>query len=102
LPFQPPLIEFKDLYGLCYLESFVIHSDRGDNSYFKRRKLIANQIIEKELADGRLLISAKIGHENQVLPIIRYWIPHIKVISPEAWQDDLENELDDYLRQSVD
>jgi predicted DNA-binding transcriptional regulator YafY len=71
-------------------------------SYFKRRKLIANQIIEKELADGGLLISAKIGHKNQVLPIIRYWIPHIKVISPESWQDDLENELDEYLRRSVD
>lgn len=35
--------------------------------YFKRRKLIANQVIEKELADGGLIISAKVGHVNQVL-----------------------------------
>jgi hypothetical protein len=27
--------------------------------YFKRRKLIANQVIEKELEDGGLLVSAK-------------------------------------------
>jgi len=71
-------------------------------SYFKRRKLIANQVIEKELADGGLLISAKVGHQNQVLPIIRYWIPHIRVISPESWQEELERGVEDYLRRSTD
>jgi predicted DNA-binding transcriptional regulator YafY len=69
-------------------------------SYFKRRKLIANQVIEKELADGGLLISAKVGHPNQVLPIIRYWIPHIRIISPEAWQQDLEQGLSEYAKRA--
>ncbi len=69
-------------------------------SYFKRRKLIANQVIEKELADGGLLISAKVGHPNQVLPIVRYWVPHIRIVSPESWQKDLERSLLDYLEKS--
>ena len=50
--------------------------------YFKRRKLIANQVIQKELSDGGLLVSASVGHINQILPVVRYWIPHIRVISP--------------------
>lgn len=65
--------------------------------YFKRRKLIANQVIEKELEDGGLIVSAKVGHINQVLPIVRYWIPHIRVISPEGLQEDMERELAQYL-----
>ena len=65
--------------------------------YFKRRKLIANQVIEKELEDGGLIVSAKVGHVNQVLPIVRYWIPHIRVISPEGLQADMEQELRGYL-----
>lgn len=65
--------------------------------YFKRRKLIANQVIEKELEDGGLIISAKVGHVNQVLPIVRYWIPHIRIISPEGLQGELEVELNAYL-----
>ena len=65
--------------------------------YFKRRKLIANQVIEKELEDGGLIVSAKVGHPNQVLPIVRYWIPHIRVISPEGMQGELEAELAAYL-----
>ena len=52
--------------------------------YFKRRKLIANQVIEKELEDGGLIVSSKVGYSNQVMPIVRYWIPHIRIISPEG------------------
>ncbi len=70
--------------------------------YFKRRKLIANQVIEKELADGGLLISTKVGHQNQILPIIRYWLPHIRVISPESIQEELERALSDYLKHVGD
>lgn len=65
--------------------------------YFKRRKLIANQVIEKELEDGGLIVSAKVGHANQILPIVRYWIPHIRIISPEGMQAALEVELAGYI-----
>jgi predicted DNA-binding transcriptional regulator YafY len=68
--------------------------------YFKRRKLIANQVIEKELEDGGLIVSAKIGHVNQVLPIVRYWIPHLRVISPEGLQAELERDLARYVESS--
>lgn len=68
--------------------------------YFKRRRLIANQVIEKQLEDGGLIISAKVGHANQVLPVVRYWIPHIRIISPEHLQRELEEELADYLKRN--
>jgi len=66
-------------------------------SYFKRRKLIANQIIEKELEDGGLIVSTKVGHANQVLPVVRYWIPHVRIISPVSLQHEIENGLVKYL-----
>ena len=65
--------------------------------YFKRRKLIANQVVEKELEDGGLIVSARVGHVNQIIPIVRYWIPHIRIISPEELQREMEQELADYL-----
>ncbi len=66
-------------------------------AYFRRRPLIANQVIEKELEDGGLIISTTIGHPNQIVPIIRYWIPHLRVISPESLQLDTEETLREYL-----
>lgn len=70
-------------------------------SYFRRRKLLANQVIEKELEDGGLLVSAKVAHINQILPIVRHWIPNIRIISPEGLQATLEAELKAYLQGTV-
>lgn len=69
-------------------------------AYFKRRSLVANQVIEKELADGGLIISTRVGHVNQIAPIVRYWIPHVRIISPESAQAELEKDIAAYLRQS--
>jgi predicted DNA-binding transcriptional regulator YafY len=79
----------------------VLKIAREVAGYFKRRKLIANQVIEKELEDGGLIISAKVGHINQVIPIVRYWIPHIRIISPEGLQSEMEQELVSYLGRSA-
>lgn len=68
-------------------------------TYFRRRKLIAQQVIEKELEDGGLIVSGKFAHPNQVLPIVRYWLPHVRIVSPGAWQDELESGLKGYLAQ---
>lgn len=65
--------------------------------YFRRRKLIAAQQIVKELEDGGLLISGKFAHPNQIIPIVRYWVPHVRIVSPEEWQLALERELRGYL-----
>lgn len=75
----------------------VLKIDKAIAPYFKRRKLIANQVIEKELADGSLILSAKVGHTNQVAPIVKYWIPNVRVISPDGLRDQIERELRDYL-----
>lgn len=83
-------------------QEVVMKVSREVAGYFKRRKLIANQVVEKELEDGGLLISAKVGHPNQVLPIVRYWLPHIRIISPERLQHDMEQGMTDYLKRSGD
>ena len=77
----------------------VLKIDRVVAAYFKRRKLIANQVIEKELADGSLIVSAKVGHQNQVLPIVRYWIPNIRIIGPDGLQEEFESVLRQYLHR---
>ena len=65
--------------------------------YFERRKLIGGQVIEKRLEDGGLIVSGQVAHPNQILPIVRYWIPHVRVISPEGLHGELEQALRQYL-----
>ena len=66
-------------------------------SYFERRQLIGSQKIEMTLEDGEILVSGLIAHPNQIFPVVRYWIPHVRVISPEGLQAELETQLKAYL-----
>lgn len=66
-------------------------------AYFQRRQLIGSQKIEKALADGSLIVSGLIAHPNQILPVVRYWMPCIRIISPEGLQADLNQQLKAYL-----
>jgi predicted DNA-binding transcriptional regulator YafY len=65
--------------------------------YFKRRRLIANQVVEEERGDGSLVVSAEVGHPNQILPIVRYWVPHIRILEPVELQAELNAGLKAYL-----
>lgn len=47
----------------------------------------------KELEDGGLIVSAKVGHPKQVTPIVRYWIAHLRIISSENLQAEMEAEI---------
>ena len=64
--------------------------------FIRRRKLIANQEIAAELPDGGLRIRAVVGHENQVLPIVRYWIPHVRIEQPTSLWETLIRELREF------
>jgi predicted DNA-binding transcriptional regulator YafY len=66
-------------------------------TYFKQRKLIAGQKTIKELEDGGLILSGQIAHPNQIWPTVRAWIPHVRIISPESLQADMELQLKAYL-----
>lgn len=65
--------------------------------YFQRRDLVVGQIIEKELTDGGLIISTNVSHKNEVLPVVQYWLPHLRIISPENLQQEMEKVIRNYL-----
>lgn len=75
----------------------VVKVSKNIAPYFKRRNVFPNQIIEKELESGELLISAKVATNNQILPLIKYWVPEIHVISPVEVKEQLHTELEQYL-----
>lgn len=75
----------------------VLSIDSNVAFYFKQRSILPEQQIIKELGDGGLLVSSRINHDMQLLPLIRFWIPHIKIISPEKLQVEVEKGLKQYL-----
>lgn len=56
-------------------------------SYFRRRAVIPDQVIEKELEDGGMIVSGRFVDETQALSVVGYWLPHIKILSPKSLHD---------------
>jgi hypothetical protein len=52
--------------------------------------------VIKELEDGSLIVSSHISHDLQILPIVRYWIPHVRILSPEGLRETLQLSLKDF------
>ncbi|PKG85446.1 transcriptional regulator [Colwellia sp. 75C3] len=65
--------------------------------YFTRRHLIPEQEITKTCDDGSLIVTTTVANEQQILPIIKYWIPHVKVISPTILEKRLREDIKGYL-----
>lgn len=66
--------------------------------YFKRKTYFPLQKVEKELKDGRIILSCKAAKENEILPTILHWLPHIKVLFPASLHKRVKDVLNDYLR----
>ncbi len=64
--------------------------------YFFRRALLSNQkVIEHN--DEYLILSTKVSYEDELFSIVKYWLPHIKILTPVELQAKFENILQDYL-----
>jgi predicted DNA-binding transcriptional regulator YafY len=75
----------------------ILTVDKKAAAHFKRRLLVPTQNIIKELEDGSLIISSYISHDLQILPIVRYWIPHVRVLSPDSVREACISSVRQYL-----
>jgi len=66
--------------------------------YFQRKSL-PTQTITSINDDGSMEFIVKVTHEMEILPIIKYWIPNLEIISPKSLKDTLLNEIERYLKK---
>ena len=64
--------------------------------YFTRKPISKTQKILSIHEDKSQEISIMITHEMEIIPIIKYWIPHIKVISPSFLRERVLEDLEEY------
>ncbi len=67
--------------------------------YFQRKPISKTQIIEKQYPDGSIEIKVTITHEMEILPIVKYWLPNIKIIEPQWVSDILDEQISLYYKK---
>lgn len=64
--------------------------------YFLRKKVLASFKIIEENEDS-FIISTNISFDDEIINLVKYWIPYIKIISPIELKDRLDDVLKSYL-----
>jgi predicted DNA-binding transcriptional regulator YafY len=88
------------LYKSNFREHLIkvsIHVDKDKAKFFKLKKYLPSQNIEKENDDTSLLVSFQVSQEREMEELIKKWIPYVKVIEPNSLKDKIESELKQYL-----
>lgn len=93
---------FKNFQSLftSYNEPFfpvTVKVDAEVARHFKVKKFLKSQKIVQENDDGSLLIEYAINNDNEILLLAKRWLPHMKIISPQYLQKELENLLIKFL-----
>ena len=70
--------------------------------FFKQRNLLPFQKIVDESSDGSLIVQSHVESEEQIIPLVQYWLPHIRIISSSEWQRNLEHRLKAYCKVNTD
>jgi predicted DNA-binding transcriptional regulator YafY len=73
-----------------------LYADATAARYFRRRPL-PTQTIEGQDRDGSIEMSVRITHPMEIIPIIKYWIPHLRILSPDSIAQQIEQDIRQYL-----
>lgn len=65
--------------------------------YFQRRNVLPGQKLIKQEPNGDLIVQTKMAHENQLFPLLRYWLPNLTIISPISLQQRFYQKLNQQI-----
>lgn len=71
--------------------------DKSVVVYFERKPVTRNQKLYKQ-PDGSAELVLKVTSDEEIYPILKYWMPTIRVIEPQRIQEKFEGMLSGYLK----
>lgn len=71
--------------------------DNSAKEYFLRKQVLSNMIIIEE-NDEYFIISTKVAFDDEIINIVKYWIPYIQIISPNELLEKLNNILNNFIK----
>lgn len=101
-----PKREFLEIINKNELQWFsqhkidvILHIDKYAAPYFLRKPLLTNQTILQQ-TDTQLSVKTVVSFEEEILQVVKYWIPHVTIVEPQELQERLLKELDTYIHTS--
>jgi len=80
---QSPWATYKENFK-HELKEIIVQVPHEQAKYFKLKKFLPSQKILSEDEEGFLTLSYTVSSQNEVITLIKQWIPHMKVIAPDS------------------
>ena len=75
----------------------VLEINNTAKEYFFRKDTLPNkQILEQK--ENHFIVSTKVSYDDEILRVVKYWMPYIKIVSPVYLKKKFNNILEDYLK----
>lgn len=74
----------------------TLQIDNEAKEYFTRKEILSNQKILEE-NENYFIISTKVSYDDEILKLVKYWIPYIKIVKPLYLKEKLDSVLKEYL-----
>jgi predicted DNA-binding transcriptional regulator YafY len=65
--------------------------------YFRTKPIAPTQTILGEDSDGSIELSVTITHAMELIPLIKQWMPHIRVLEPEWLEEKIRQDVKAWL-----
>ena len=97
------LKEIKPIYekeGMKLIGIFGSFAKNSAKEYFLRKKVLSNMKIVDN-TDEYFVVSTNISFDDEILNIVKQWIPYIEILKPIELQEKLEDVLKKYLDKNI-
>jgi len=87
---------FADLKKIPITVKIEVEKDKAH--FFKLKKHLNSQKILETKPNGNLIISYNVTQEKEIEELIKKWIPHIRIIEPQTIKENIQKQIDKYLK----
>ena len=74
-----------------------IFIDSDVAEYFRLKPIAPTQTILGEDSDGSIEVSVTVTHPMEIVPIVKYWLPHLRILEPKAIDEAVRRDIETYL-----
>jgi predicted DNA-binding transcriptional regulator YafY len=74
----------------------ILEASPNIERYFRVKKYLKSQKILEQKEDKSLLLSFKINNDMEIIPLIKTWLPDLKVISPTSLREKILEDIEKF------
>ena len=94
---------FQNMFTLYKTPKYdvVIEVDADKKRFFLAKKHLKSQTLVEDFQDGSARFKFSITQDIEILPLVKHWIPYIKIIEPLSLKQKVKSDIQSYL-ESLD